>query len=101
MSSTSPSRKIVAGTTGPTLPPRPFRQCYGRAARARSSGQHTRKQTPVSGELDEPADRYPQRGGSCVDEEVHVDDTGASTLVTSRNPDDLPAFCATIVKTFA
>jgi protease I len=29
-------------------------------------------------------------GGSWVDEEVHVD----GKLVTSRNPDDLPAFCA-------
>ena len=28
-------------------------------------------------------------GGTWVDEEVHVD----SGLVTSRNPDDLPAFC--------
>jgi protease I len=36
-------------------------------------------------------------GGTWVDEEVHVD----GNLVSSRKPDDLPAFCATVVKTFA
>jgi protease I len=36
-------------------------------------------------------------GGQWVDEEV-VNDQG---LITSRNPDDLPAFCAEIVETFA
>lgn len=36
-------------------------------------------------------------GGTVVDEEVVVD----GNLVSSRNPDDLPAFCAKIVEHFA
>jgi protease I len=36
-------------------------------------------------------------GATWVDEEVHVD----NGLVSSRNPDDLPAFCAKAVEEFA
>jgi protease I len=36
-------------------------------------------------------------GGEWVDEEVHVD----NGLVTSRKPDDLPAFCAKMIEEFA
>ena len=36
-------------------------------------------------------------GGSWVDQEVVVD----KGLVTSRNPDDLPAFCAKLIEEFA
>jgi protease I len=35
-------------------------------------------------------------GGTWVDEEVHVD----NGLVSSRRPDDLPAFCAKVVEEF-
>jgi protease I len=36
-------------------------------------------------------------GGNWVDEEVHID----GNLITSRKPDDLPAFCGAIVEQFA
>jgi protease I len=36
-------------------------------------------------------------GGDWVDEEVHND----GGLVTSRKPDDLPAFCAEMLEAFA
>jgi protease I len=36
-------------------------------------------------------------GGNWVDEEVHVD----QGLVTSRKPDDLPAFCEKLIEEFA
>lgn len=40
-------------------------------------------------------------GANWVDEEVVVCSRGPNTLVSSRKPDDLPAFCKTIVSTFA
>jgi protease I len=40
-------------------------------------------------------------GGTWVDEQVHVDDSGPGVLVSSRNPDDLPAFTAALVEQFA
>ncbi|MFJ9338763.1 type 1 glutamine amidotransferase domain-containing protein [Streptomyces sp. NPDC101733] len=40
-------------------------------------------------------------GGTWVDEEVTVCRATPATLVTSRNPDDLDAFCAALVKEFA
>jgi protease I len=39
-------------------------------------------------------------GAEWVDEEVVVDLSGPSPLVTSRNPDDLPAFTRTLVDVF-
>jgi protease I len=36
-------------------------------------------------------------GGNWIDEEVVVDDEGSHTLITSRKPDDLPAFCKAVV----
>ena len=36
-----------------------------------------------------------------MDAEVQVCTSGPNTLVTSRNPDDLPAFCEQLVKAFA
>ena len=40
-------------------------------------------------------------GGNWVDEEVVVCTSGPNTLVSSRKPDDLPAFCSTLVDRFA
>ncbi|HVW33719.1 MAG TPA: type 1 glutamine amidotransferase domain-containing protein [Acidimicrobiia bacterium] len=40
-------------------------------------------------------------GGNWVDQEVAVCSNGANTLVTSRKPDDLEAFCAKLVEVFA
>ncbi len=39
-------------------------------------------------------------GGSWVDREVAVCPTGPNVLVTSRKPDDLPAFCSKLVEVF-
>jgi protease I len=39
-------------------------------------------------------------GGSWVDEQVAVCTAGPNTLISSRNPDDLPAFCSTTVEVF-
>lgn len=39
--------------------------------------------------------------GTWVDQEVVVCATGPNILVTSRKPQDLPAFCATFTKVFA
>jgi protease I len=40
-------------------------------------------------------------GASWVDEELVVDTDGPNTLITSRKPDDLKAFCGAIVERFA
>ena len=40
-------------------------------------------------------------GGNWVDAEVQVCTTGPNTVVSSRKPDDLPAFCEHLVKVFA
>jgi deglycase len=39
-------------------------------------------------------------GGNWVDAEVKVDKIGPNTLVSSRKPDDLPAFCAALTREF-
>ena len=50
----------------------------------------------------EPADRHPQRRrNDWVDEEVVVSAEGGWPLVTSRNPDDLDAFCQALVEQVA
>ena len=40
-------------------------------------------------------------GAEWVDEQVVVDSSGASTLVTSRNPGDLEAFDRAVVEAFS
>lgn len=40
-------------------------------------------------------------GADWVDREVVVDTNGPNTLISSRNPGDLPAFCSTFVREFA
>ena len=40
-------------------------------------------------------------GATWVDEVVHVDPSAGWTLVTSRNPDDLPEFCREACRAFA
>ena len=40
-------------------------------------------------------------GGNWVDTEVQVCTAGPNTLVTSRKPDDLPAFCGSFLKVFS
>jgi protease I len=40
-------------------------------------------------------------GANWVDRELCVDQAGRNVLVTSRMPDDLPAFCDQLVETFA
>lgn len=40
-------------------------------------------------------------GGSWVDTEVQVCPAGHNTLITSRKPDDLPAFCGTFTQVFS
>ncbi|MBV9450913.1 MAG: type 1 glutamine amidotransferase [Streptosporangiaceae bacterium] len=39
-------------------------------------------------------------GGNWVDAEVQLCTNGPNSLVTSRKPDDLPAFCSTLVDVF-
>jgi protease I len=39
-------------------------------------------------------------GGTWVDAEVQVCTNGPNTLVTSRKPDDLPAFCEQVIQAF-
>jgi protease I len=39
-------------------------------------------------------------GGHWVDKEVQVCTSGPNVLVSSRNPDDLPAFCSAMVEVF-
>jgi protease I len=41
-----------------------------------------------------------EAGGTWVDSEVQVCTAGANVLVTSRKPDDLPAFCKDLVEKF-
>jgi protease I len=40
-------------------------------------------------------------GGHWVDEEVRLCEDGPGPLISSRKPDDLPAFCRTLVEVFA
>ena len=40
-------------------------------------------------------------GGSWVDTEVQVCPAGQNTLITSRKPGDLPAFCGTLTQVFS
>ena len=39
-------------------------------------------------------------GGTWIDEQVQVCTNGPNALISSRKPDDLDAFCSTLVKIF-
>jgi protease I len=39
-------------------------------------------------------------GGNWLDAEVHTCSDGPNVLITSRKPDDLPAFCASMIAEF-
>jgi protease I len=39
-------------------------------------------------------------GGTWVDTEVQICQAGQNTVITSRKPDDLPAFCGTLTQVF-
>jgi protease I len=39
-------------------------------------------------------------GGNWVDEQVVLCEKGPNVLVSSRNPQDLPAFCTALIKVF-
>lgn len=58
-----------------------------------------RPEGPVVDELAERANRHRER--TWVDEEVVVCDQGPNVLVSSRKPDDLPAFTAQMVASFS
>ncbi len=73
----------------------------GDLPRAVDADRGRRRARPDDDVVAERQDRPRNAGANWVDDEVVECSRGPNTLVSSRKPDDLPAFCNTLVGVFA